>query len=113
MAKRPVMSVAELAESQEAHDPVGKPERELRVAAAEGRFEDEGWCLRKDGSRFWANVVITAVRDAEGRLRGFAKVTRDLTERRKQDESLRDITFRSLITHAMSDWVENWNAEDE
>lgn len=59
----------------------GKCEYELEVAAREGRFEDEGWRLRKDGSRFWANVVITALRDGEGKLRGFGKVTRDLTER--------------------------------
>ena len=57
----------------------GKPGRELEVAAAEGRLEDEGWRVRKDGSRFWANVVITALRDPGGQLRGFGKVTRDLT----------------------------------
>ncbi|HEX6367289.1 MAG TPA: PAS domain-containing sensor histidine kinase [Longimicrobium sp.] len=57
------------------------PWYELEVAKREGRFEEEGWRLRKDGSRFWANVVITAVRDETGRLIGFAKVTRDLTER--------------------------------
>ena len=65
------------------------PEQELELATRDGRFEDEGWRLRKDGSRFWANVVITAIRDAEGRLQGFAKVTRDLTERRAAEESLR------------------------
>ena len=64
----------------------GKPEWELEVAAAEGRFEDEGWRIRKDGSRFWANVVITALRDSDGTLVGFAKVTRDLTERRLAQE---------------------------
>ncbi len=64
----------------------GKPEFELREASRTGRFEDEGWRLRKDGSRFWANVVITALRDASGRLVGFAKVTRDLTERRRAEE---------------------------
>jgi PAS domain S-box-containing protein len=57
------------------------PEHELEVAKREGRFEDEGWRVRKDGTRFWANVVITALR-RDGRLVGFAKVTRDLTERR-------------------------------
>ena len=61
----------------------GVPPMELRVATAEGRFEDEGWRLRKDGTRFWANVVITALRGPDGRLVGFAKVTRDLTERRE------------------------------
>ncbi|HEU0036083.1 MAG TPA: PAS domain S-box protein [Kofleriaceae bacterium] len=59
----------------------GKCERELELAARDGRFEDEGWRVRKDGSQFWANVVITALRDGEGRLIGFGKVTRDLTER--------------------------------
>jgi PAS domain S-box-containing protein len=61
---------------------VGFPDFELREAARVGRFEDEGWRIRKDGSRFWANVVITALRDAGGKLVGFGKVTRDLTERR-------------------------------
>jgi PAS domain S-box-containing protein len=63
----------------------GWPEHELRVAAAEGRFVDEGWRVRKDGSRFWANVTITALRDESGRLRGFAKLTRDLTERKRTE----------------------------
>jgi signal transduction histidine kinase len=58
---------------------------ELRVAAAEGRYEDEGWRIRKDGSRFWANVVITALRNDAGELVGFGKVTRDLTERRESE----------------------------
>src|SRR5215208_3662766 len=60
----------------------GWPEHELRVAREEGRFEDEGWRVRKDGSQFWANVVITALFADDGTLIGFAKVTRDLTERR-------------------------------
>ncbi|HEY0970683.1 MAG TPA: PAS domain-containing sensor histidine kinase [Gemmatimonadales bacterium] len=64
----------------------GKPDWELEVAAAEGRFEDEGWRLRKDGSRFWANVIITALRNDVGELVGFGKVTRDLTERRRSEE---------------------------
>lgn len=63
----------------------GWPTTELRLAAAEGRFEDEGWRVRKDGSRFWANVVLTALHDDHGQLRGFAKVTRDMTERRRMD----------------------------
>ena len=63
----------------------GKPQRELEVAASEGRCEDEGWRVRKDGSRFWANVVITALRDEQGHLRGFSKITRDLTERMQAD----------------------------
>ena len=64
----------------------GTPQWELGVATREGRVEDEGWRVRKDGSRFWANVVITALRDENGALRGFAKVTRDLTERKAAEE---------------------------
>jgi len=64
----------------------GKCEIELRVAARQGRFEDEGWRVRKDGTLFWANVVISAVRDNDGNLLGFTKVTRDLTERKKAEE---------------------------
>jgi PAS domain S-box-containing protein len=64
----------------------GKIEMELRVAAAEGRFEDEGWRVRKDGSRFWASVIITALRDESGTLIVFGKVTRDLTARRQAEE---------------------------
>jgi PAS domain S-box-containing protein len=67
----------------------GKPARELEVAAKEGRFEDEGWRLRKDGSRFWANVIISAIRNESGELIGFGKVTRDYTERIKVSEVLR------------------------
>jgi PAS domain S-box-containing protein len=67
----------------------GWPQEELELAREIGRFEDEGWRLRKDGSRFWANVVITALRDESGELQGFAKVTRDLTERRRQEEIVR------------------------
>jgi PAS domain S-box-containing protein len=69
----------------------GKPQRELEVAAATGRFEDEGWRVRKDGSRFIADTVISAVRDGAGPLRGFAKITRDITERRRAEESLRSL----------------------
>jgi PAS domain S-box-containing protein len=66
----------------------GKPQRELEIATAEGRLEDEGWRLRKDGSRFWANVIITRIRDDAGRLLGFGKVTRDFTERIRADQAL-------------------------
>jgi PAS domain S-box-containing protein len=66
----------------------GKPPMELEVAEREGRFEDEGWRLRKDGSRFWANVVITAVRGQDGELLGFGKVTRDSTERMESQRAL-------------------------
>ncbi len=67
----------------------GWPRQELRAAAEHGRFEDEGWRIRKDGSRFWASVIITALRDERGGHVGFAKVTRDLTERRNHEEELR------------------------
>jgi len=67
----------------------GKTRMELEVAAREGKFEDEGWRVRKDGTRFWANVVITALRGKDGSLRGFGKVTRDITERRANEERIR------------------------
>jgi PAS domain S-box-containing protein len=66
----------------------GAPARQLEIAAREGRSEEESWRLRKDGSRFWASVVTTAVRDADGRLYGFGKVTRDLTERKRMEDRL-------------------------
>jgi len=66
----------------------GLPARSLATAAVEGRFETEGWRVRKDGSRFWANVVIDAIRDEEGQLVGFAKITRDVTERKNAHEEL-------------------------
>lgn len=70
------------------------PADELRIASAEGRYEEESWRVRKDGSRFWASVVITAVRDEEGVLVGFAKVTRDLSERRLAEEALQQANER-------------------
>lgn len=66
-----------------------KPEWELEVAMREGHVEDEGWRVRKDGTKFWANVVITALKNDDGELIGFAKVTRDLSERKKYEEELR------------------------
>ena len=69
----------------------GKPDKVLRIAAADGRFEDEGWRLRKDGSRFWASVVITAMRDDGGRLRGFAAVVRDLGRHKQAEEKQRNL----------------------
>jgi PAS domain S-box-containing protein len=77
----------------------GVPEEELRIASESGSFEDENWRVRKDGSMFWANVVITAMRDEGGELVGFAKVTRDLTQRRNHDEALRqsEEKFRLLV----------------
>ncbi len=66
----------------------GKPNRNLQVAATEGSFEEEAWRVRKDGSRFWANVLLTALKDEAGNLRGFSKVTRDMTERKRTEEAL-------------------------
>ncbi len=74
------------------------PARALEISAREGKFEAEGWRLRRDGSRFWAHVVIDPIRDSEGRLAGYAKVTRDLTERREAQERLekaREALFQS------------------
>ncbi len=68
----------------------GKPQRELEIAKAEGRYEEEGWRVRKDGSRFWAHVLITAVRDDQGQLTGFAKVTRDLTDPRLKEQTIKE-----------------------
>jgi PAS domain S-box-containing protein len=76
----------------------GKPEGELRTAACEGRYEEEGWRVRRDGSRFWASVVVTAVRDAAGRPRGFVKVTRDRTEQRRHEQVLRQSEARLSAT---------------
>jgi PAS domain S-box-containing protein len=72
----------------------GKPEHELQMAVAEGRCEDEGWRLRKDGSRFWANVVITSLTDGAGELRGFSKITRDVTESKRAQELLQETEER-------------------
>jgi PAS domain S-box-containing protein len=74
---------------------LGKPERALSLAAAEGRYQDEGGRVRKDGSRFWANVVVTALHNDAGELKGFAKVTRDVTERKQTEEN-----FRGLLESA-------------
>lgn len=80
-----------------------KPEIELEVSKKEGRIEDEGWRVRKDGSHFWANVVITALYDKSGRHRGFAKVTRDLTERKMYEDELRDNNKELLLLNSLKD----------
>jgi PAS domain S-box-containing protein len=73
-----------------------KPERVLRIVETEGRYEEEGWRVRKDGSRFWANILITALFDAQGQLRGFGKVTRDMTERKLAQEQREQLHEREL-----------------
>ncbi|MES2033092.1 MAG: PAS domain S-box protein [Pseudomonadota bacterium] len=99
----------------------GVPAEALRTAANDGRFEREGWRIRKDGSRFWAHVIIDPIRDPDGELVGYAKVTRDLTERRAAEERLRrsEEQFRILV-QSVTDYaiymldglghVTSWNA---
>ena len=79
----------------------GAPLAELEMAIAEGRFEQEGWRLRKDGSRFWADVAVTALRDDTGELRGFSKITRDITERKDAQRRLQEAEnrLRTLVEH--------------
>jgi PAS domain S-box-containing protein len=91
---------------------LGKPRRELEVASAAGRFEDEGWRLRRDGSVYRANVVVTAVRDDDGALLGFAKVTRDLTERtRVEAELVRATVAAEKASEAKSQFLANMSHE--
>jgi PAS domain S-box-containing protein len=83
----------------------GWPQQELEIALSEGRLQDEGWRLRRDGSRFWASVVITPLYDDDGTHIGFAKVTRDLTEQRRvevlEDEGRRMTTFLAMLGHEL------------
>jgi PAS domain S-box-containing protein len=82
----------------------GFPEHELAMAEKDGQFENEGWRVRKDGSRFWANVIITPIYDANGKLDGYSKVTRDITERKQSQEALRESEQRlRAITDSLSD----------
>ena len=84
----------------------GKPQMELAQATKLGRFEDNGWRVRKDGTRFWANVVITALRDPDGALRGFGKVTRDVTAKHEAEQSLRQAEQRfHQIVDAVVDYA--------
>lgn len=99
----------------------GVPKRALETAACEGKFESEGWRVRKDGTKFWAYVIIDPIRDDHGNLVGFAKVTRDLTERRLAEADLRrsQEQFR-LLVHGVTDYaiyllspegdITSWNA---
>jgi PAS domain S-box-containing protein len=100
------------------------PVQELEVAAQTGRFEEEGWRVRKDGTRFWANVVITALRDASGELVGFGKVTRDLTRQRAHEEELKqsEERFRLLVDRVtdyaifmldVNGYIATWNSGAE
>jgi PAS domain S-box-containing protein len=90
----------------------GKPQWELEIASSEGRFEEEGWRVRKDGSSYWANVVITAVRDDAGALLGFAKLVRDLTERnRVEAELIRAKVAAEKASEAKSQFLANMSHE--
>jgi PAS domain S-box-containing protein len=102
----------------------GMPKKALHIAATEGKFEDEGWRMRKDGTRFWASVVIDPIRDGAGQLIGFTKVTRDITQQKQAQEALRasEERFR-LLVQGVTDYaiymlspegeITNWNAGAE
>ncbi|HEX7123895.1 MAG TPA: PAS domain-containing sensor histidine kinase, partial [Gemmatimonadaceae bacterium] len=130
---------AKLIKGYEAHEIIGRsfaefypqdqrargwPQRELELAREHGHFEDEGWRVRKDGSLFWANVVITPLYGRDGSLVGYSKITRDLTERRHHEESLRQSEERfRLLVEGVKDYaiflldatgrVASWNAGAE
>ena len=99
----------------------GLPERALEIAKREGRFENEGWCVRKNGTQFWAHAVIDPIRDNNGRLIGFAKITRDLTERQKAETALREnqeqfrlmvqgVTDYAIFMLNTEGYVSSWNS---
>ena len=98
----------------------GLPQRALDAARRDGRFESEGWRVRKDGSRFWALAIVDPIRDSSGRLIGFAKITRDLTERRKAENTLREsqeqfrllvqgVTDYAIYMLSAKGYVSSWN----
>jgi PAS domain S-box-containing protein len=102
----------------------GVPDKVLNIARSEGRFEGEGWRVRKDGSRFWASVVIDRIGGGDGELIGFAKITRDMTEKRAADQALREVERRfRILVQGVTDYaiymldpegrVTNWNAGAE
>lgn len=84
----------------------GLPEQELATAARDGRYEDDGWRIRKDGTQFWASIVLTALRDKDGNLLGFGKITRDLTERKRVEERIQQQAreILELSTPVMQVW---------
>ena len=84
----------------------GKPDRDLAIATAQGRMQEEGWRVRSDGTVFWASVLITALRERDGRLVGFGKVTRDLSERRRGEDLLRESEERfRLLVDSVADYA--------
>ncbi len=102
----------------------GMPQQVLETAAREGRYEAEAWRIRKDGTRFWANVVVDAIRNDSNELVGFAKITRDMTEKRKAQQALLDSERRfRILVEGVTDYaiymldpdgcVTNWNAGAE
>jgi hypothetical protein len=86
---------------------MGKPDTVLETVRREGRFEDEGWRVRQDGTRFWANVVITTLRDQQGDVTGFAKVTRDLTAKREAEENARALVREQLAREASENRIKD------